>query len=227
MFDNSSIQARIEGGVVNGIMIGDGGHPCMKYLLTPVLCPTSRAEEEYNRVHTKARNIVERAIELKLPEPKTDIEQKEEVENVLLPLTHGNAGNARELFILQHFLCCPYVRSSTCSRSRMQYNFFHLGLLTNMRKYFSIVMETGGGGVNCTLSTAKDQTSGCERYLNVSRCLRKILEDRLVDAQKEIKWEEEGFIGRDYGSTAGDVGRGREGGYDDTVWYHQALKVLL
>ncbi|KAG8222173.1 hypothetical protein J437_LFUL001264 [Ladona fulva] len=62
ILDNSSIRARIEEGVVYGILLGDSGYPCRRYLMTPVLRLTSRAEEKYNRVHIKTRNIVERAI---------------------------------------------------------------------------------------------------------------------------------------------------------------------
>ncbi|XP_046389383.1 putative nuclease HARBI1 [Ischnura elegans] len=62
VFDNSSIRARLEGGQVSGILIGDSGYPCREYLFTPILRPGSRAEERYNRSHIKTRNAVERAI---------------------------------------------------------------------------------------------------------------------------------------------------------------------
>ncbi|XP_046409183.1 putative nuclease HARBI1 [Ischnura elegans] len=36
VFDNSSIRARLEGGQVSGILIGDSGYPYREYLFTPI-----------------------------------------------------------------------------------------------------------------------------------------------------------------------------------------------
>ncbi|KAF9818152.1 hypothetical protein SFRURICE_003893 [Spodoptera frugiperda] len=43
-----------------GYLIGDSGYPCLRFLLTPVSTPTTHAEQVYNRVHVKTRNVVER-----------------------------------------------------------------------------------------------------------------------------------------------------------------------
>ncbi|XP_026736278.1 putative nuclease HARBI1 [Trichoplusia ni] len=44
----------------SGYLIGDSGYPCLRFLLTPVGTPTTHAEQTYNRVHVKTRNVVER-----------------------------------------------------------------------------------------------------------------------------------------------------------------------
>lgn len=43
-----------------GYVIGDSGCPCLRFLLTPVGTPTTHAEQKYNRVPIKKRNVVER-----------------------------------------------------------------------------------------------------------------------------------------------------------------------
>lgn len=40
--------------------MGDNGYACKPYLLTPVLNPITRAEQNYNRAHISTRNIIER-----------------------------------------------------------------------------------------------------------------------------------------------------------------------
>lgn len=40
--------------------MGDNGYGCKPYLLTPVLRPLNQAERNYNKSHTKTRNIIER-----------------------------------------------------------------------------------------------------------------------------------------------------------------------
>lgn len=44
-----------------GKILGDNGYACKRYLLTPVIYPTHRAEQNYNRAHKATRNIIERA----------------------------------------------------------------------------------------------------------------------------------------------------------------------
>lgn len=43
-----------------GKILGDNGYACKRYLLTPVINPNGRAEENYNRAHKKTRNVIER-----------------------------------------------------------------------------------------------------------------------------------------------------------------------
>ena len=42
-------------------LLGDSGYPCLKYLLTPILNPTTDKERRYNTAHIKIRNTVERS----------------------------------------------------------------------------------------------------------------------------------------------------------------------
>ena len=59
IFDNSVIRDEFEEGRVNGILLGDNGYPCRKYLLTPLLNPTSSGEKRYNRNHIRTRARIE------------------------------------------------------------------------------------------------------------------------------------------------------------------------
>lgn len=59
IFDRSGVRCRFELGLLNGILLGDSGYPCRKYLLTPVLRPNNDAEVRYNNAHKKTRVTVE------------------------------------------------------------------------------------------------------------------------------------------------------------------------
>ena len=62
IFDNSVIRDEFEEGRVNGILLGDNGYPCRRYLLTPVtpsLNPTSSGEKRYNKNHIRTRARIE------------------------------------------------------------------------------------------------------------------------------------------------------------------------
>jgi len=60
IFDNSHLRVQLEGSAHDGYLIGDGGYPCRRYLLTPVVNPTTNAEKAYNAAHVSARNCIER-----------------------------------------------------------------------------------------------------------------------------------------------------------------------
>ncbi|XP_024888320.1 putative nuclease HARBI1 isoform X2 [Temnothorax curvispinosus] len=59
IFDRSSVRCRFELGYLDGILLGDSGYACRKYLLTPVLRPDNNAEIRYNNAHKKTRVIIE------------------------------------------------------------------------------------------------------------------------------------------------------------------------
>ena len=60
IFDNSHLRVLLESSAPEGYLIGDGGYPCRRYLLTPVANPTTNAERAYNAAHASARNCIER-----------------------------------------------------------------------------------------------------------------------------------------------------------------------
>ena len=60
IFDNSTLKHRLETNQLNGILLGDSGYACKRYLLTPVLRPRNDADSRYNRSHTSTRITVER-----------------------------------------------------------------------------------------------------------------------------------------------------------------------
>lgn len=61
IFDNSGIRALLETSPSDGYLIGDGGYACRRYLMTPVVNPTTPAQTRYNAAHVAARNCIERA----------------------------------------------------------------------------------------------------------------------------------------------------------------------
>jgi len=60
IFDNSALCAMLENNTEQGILLGDGGYPCRRYLLTPVPNPTTRQEKQFNKAHIKTRGKIER-----------------------------------------------------------------------------------------------------------------------------------------------------------------------
>ncbi|XP_018369686.1 PREDICTED: putative nuclease HARBI1, partial [Trachymyrmex cornetzi] len=61
IFQHCRLHQRLEEGDFQlGILLGDSGYPIKKYLLTPLLHPTTAAENKYNNAHIRTRNIVER-----------------------------------------------------------------------------------------------------------------------------------------------------------------------
>jgi nuclease HARBI1 len=60
IFDNCRLRAELETQRMDGYLVGDGGYPCRRYLLTPVVNPTTDAERAFNTAQTSARNCIER-----------------------------------------------------------------------------------------------------------------------------------------------------------------------
>jgi len=61
IFDNCQVRAMLETSQSDGYLVGDSGYPCRRYLLTPVVNPTTEAQKKYNASHVAARNCIERA----------------------------------------------------------------------------------------------------------------------------------------------------------------------
>ena len=60
IFDNSRLCSEFENGDRNGILLGDAGYACRKYLLTPLRVAITPKERRYNFAHTRTRNVIER-----------------------------------------------------------------------------------------------------------------------------------------------------------------------
>lgn len=60
IFHESRLKEKFENGELTGLLLGDNGYPCTKYLFTPVLHPQTSEERRYNRSHILTRGIVER-----------------------------------------------------------------------------------------------------------------------------------------------------------------------
>ena len=61
IFGNSRICAQFESGEITGILLGDGGYGCKKYLLTPLPTTNTPSERRYNFAQIRTRNPIERA----------------------------------------------------------------------------------------------------------------------------------------------------------------------
>lgn len=60
IFDNCHLRALLETGPTDGYLVGDGGYPCRRYLLTPISNPATAAERAFNSAQISARNCIER-----------------------------------------------------------------------------------------------------------------------------------------------------------------------
>nr|CAI5852396.1 unnamed protein product [Callosobruchus analis] len=61
IFNDSHLRAKFESHRFSQYcLVGDSGYPCRKYLLTPIVSPTTLSQQRYNRAHARTRNIVER-----------------------------------------------------------------------------------------------------------------------------------------------------------------------
>lgn len=63
VFNFSKLKARLETGEFgSGLLIGDAGYACKKYLITPLTNATTQSEIAFQHNFIKTRNIVERTI---------------------------------------------------------------------------------------------------------------------------------------------------------------------
>lgn len=61
IFNSSALRAQFEAGeFLHAWLLGDSGYACRNYLLTPILNPSTQAEERYNTSHIQTRNLIER-----------------------------------------------------------------------------------------------------------------------------------------------------------------------
>ena len=60
IFDNSHLRAKLETEQLDGFLVGDGGYACRRYMMTPIINPTTNAEKAYNNAQISARNCIER-----------------------------------------------------------------------------------------------------------------------------------------------------------------------
>lgn len=64
IFEMSRVNVRYIEGDLSGALLGDAGYPALRYLYTPVANPTTPQQRRFNAVHSKTRNVVERAFGL-------------------------------------------------------------------------------------------------------------------------------------------------------------------
>ena len=60
IFDNNALCSQFRNGLIDSILLGDGGYPCCHYLMTPVINPMRSKERHYNRAHIATCGMVER-----------------------------------------------------------------------------------------------------------------------------------------------------------------------
>ena len=60
IFNESHLMHQFENNTYRGILLGDAGYPCLRYLLTPVNNPATAPQRAYNYAHSKGRTIIER-----------------------------------------------------------------------------------------------------------------------------------------------------------------------
>ena len=51
IFENSNIRDKFENCEICGLLLGDSGHPCKQYLMTPLLHPANDSKRAFNRSH--------------------------------------------------------------------------------------------------------------------------------------------------------------------------------
>lgn len=57
----SALCTQFESGEHNGLILGDSGCPCRRFLMTPFLNPTTEAQQKYNSSLCRTRVLVEQS----------------------------------------------------------------------------------------------------------------------------------------------------------------------
>ncbi|CAH2109173.1 unnamed protein product [Euphydryas editha] len=61
VYHNSFLRARLDNNEIDDHLLGDSAYPCGRFMMTPILNPTTNAERRYNQsAQIKTRNTVER-----------------------------------------------------------------------------------------------------------------------------------------------------------------------
>ncbi|XP_046141582.1 putative nuclease HARBI1 [Osmia bicornis bicornis] len=61
IFRTSRLHMRYVTGELDGILVGDGGYPCLLFLMTPLQNPQTEEGIRYKEIQIRTRQIVERA----------------------------------------------------------------------------------------------------------------------------------------------------------------------
>jgi len=67
IFRTSAVGRQLEKGShgwEEGVLLGDSGYPCNKFLMTPYNQPQSLSQEKFNRAHKTTRCVIERSFSL-------------------------------------------------------------------------------------------------------------------------------------------------------------------
>ncbi|XP_031354451.1 putative nuclease HARBI1 [Photinus pyralis] len=60
IWNECHLRRRFMHGEIDGVLVGDNGYQCSRYILTPLLNPQTNAEQRYNTAHIRTRNVIER-----------------------------------------------------------------------------------------------------------------------------------------------------------------------
>ncbi|XP_033750280.1 putative nuclease HARBI1 [Pecten maximus] len=59
IWNASALKDQFENGLHDGLLLGDSGYACRKYLMTPFLQPVGRGQERFNRSLCRTRVLIE------------------------------------------------------------------------------------------------------------------------------------------------------------------------
>ncbi|XP_062613218.1 putative nuclease HARBI1 [Saccostrea cucullata] len=59
VFRQSALCAQFENGQHDGLLLGDSGYPCRRFLMTPILNPATNSEQDFNLSLCRTRVLIE------------------------------------------------------------------------------------------------------------------------------------------------------------------------